>query len=151
MSLTEHKGGLLKLTANEGGRGRESSQYYRTSWRDNLNFIVPQAKSSNPPPPSYPSLNPPPSNSLKLTAGKCVVVSRENYDSDLGRYSVMRGEMPHWWPRQNFSLQYQYIVKQTSHENKEKYQLGVSLVDPIPNSQNSHHYNCMGELLIRSW
>ena len=50
MSLTEHKGGLLKLTANEGGRGRESSQYYRTSWRDNLNFIVPQAKSSNPPP-----------------------------------------------------------------------------------------------------
>lgn len=31
MSLTEHKGGLLKLTANEGGRGRESPQYYRTS------------------------------------------------------------------------------------------------------------------------
>ena len=31
MSLTEHKGGLLKLTANEGGRGRESSQYYRNS------------------------------------------------------------------------------------------------------------------------
>ena len=26
--------------------------------------------------------------------------------------------------RQNFSLQYQYIIKQTSEENKEKYQLG---------------------------
>ena len=28
------------------------------------------------------------------------------------------------WPRQNFSLQYQYNIKQTSDENKEKYQLG---------------------------
>ena len=28
------------------------------------------------------------------------------------------------WPRQNFSLQYQYDIKQTSYENKEKYQLG---------------------------
>ena len=29
----------------------------------------------------------------------------------------------HEWPRQNFSLQYQYHIKQTSDENKEKYQL----------------------------
>ena len=28
------------------------------------------------------------------------------------------------WPRQNFSLQYQYNIKQTSNENKEKYQSG---------------------------
>ena len=28
------------------------------------------------------------------------------------------------WPRQNFSLQYKYNIKQTSDENKEKYQLG---------------------------
>ena len=27
------------------------------------------------------------------------------------------------WPRQNFSLWYQYNIKQTSDENKEKYQL----------------------------
>ena len=30
----------------------------------------------------------------------------------------------HRWPRQNFSLQYQYNIKQTSDENKEKYQVG---------------------------
>ena len=30
----------------------------------------------------------------------------------------------HEWPWQNFSLQYQYNIKQTSDENKEKYQLG---------------------------
>ena len=30
----------------------------------------------------------------------------------------------HEWPRQNFFLQYQYNIKQTSDENKEKYQLG---------------------------
>ena len=28
------------------------------------------------------------------------------------------------WPRQNFSWQYQYNIKQKSNENKEKYQLG---------------------------
>ena len=28
------------------------------------------------------------------------------------------------WPRQNFSLQYQYNIKQTSNENNEKYKLG---------------------------
>ena len=39
-------------------------------------------------------------------------------------------------PRQNFSLQYQYNIKQTNDENKEKYQLGDYLVDPIPNSPN---------------
>ena len=30
----------------------------------------------------------------------------------------------HEWPKQNFSLQYQYNIKQTSDENKEKYQSG---------------------------
>ena len=30
----------------------------------------------------------------------------------------------HEWPRQNFSLQYQYNIKQTSDEIKEKYQVG---------------------------
>ena len=30
----------------------------------------------------------------------------------------------HEWPKQNFSLQYQYNIKQTSGENIEKYQLG---------------------------
>ena len=30
----------------------------------------------------------------------------------------------HDWPRKNFSLQYQYNIKQTSDENREKYQLG---------------------------
>ena len=30
----------------------------------------------------------------------------------------------HKWPRQNFFLQYQYNIKQTSDENIEKYQLG---------------------------
>ena len=28
----------------------------------------------------------------------------------------------HEWPRQNFSLQYQYNVNQVSYENKENYQ-----------------------------
>ena len=28
------------------------------------------------------------------------------------------------WPRQNFFLQHEYTVKQTSNENKEKYLLG---------------------------
>ena len=32
------------------------------------------------------------------------------------------------WPRQNFSLQYKYNIKQTSDENKEKYQLGDYLL-----------------------
>ena len=31
---------------------------------------------------------------------------------------------PHEWPRQNFSWQHQYNIKQTSDENKEKDQLG---------------------------
>ena len=30
----------------------------------------------------------------------------------------------HKWPRQNFSSQYQYNIKQISYENKERYQLG---------------------------
>ena len=39
--------------------------------------------------------------------------------------------------------------------NKQKYQLGDFLIDPIPNSQNQQHMNCLTdskeELLIRSW
>ena len=38
--------------------------------------------------------------------------------------SVLLPFNSHEWPRQNFSLQYQYNFKQTSDENKEKYQLG---------------------------
>ena len=34
----------------------------------------------------------------------------------------------HEWPRQNFSLQYQYNIKQGSDENKEKYKLGDKLI-----------------------
>ena len=30
------------------------------------------------------------------------------------------------WPRQNFSLQYKYNIKQISDENKEKYKFGDS-------------------------
>ena len=30
----------------------------------------------------------------------------------------------HEWPRQNFSSQYQYNIKQTKDESKEKYKLG---------------------------
>ena len=30
----------------------------------------------------------------------------------------------HKWPRQNFSSQYQYNIKQISYENKERFQLG---------------------------
>ena len=29
----------------------------------------------------------------------------------------------HKWPRQNFSLQYQYSIKQAGDENREEYQL----------------------------
>ena len=32
--------------------------------------------------------------------------------------------MDNMWPRQNFSLQYQFDIRQKSDENKEKYQLG---------------------------
>ena len=42
--------------------------------------------------------------------GKNKVKSQEYYSHD--------------WPRQNFSLQYQYNINQISDENKEKYQFG---------------------------
>ena len=41
-----------------------------------------------------------------------------------------------------FFLQYQYNIKQTSHENKEKMSIRGLLVDPIPNSPNRNHKNC---------
>ena len=39
--------------------------------------------------------------------------------------------------RQNFSLHYQYNIKQTSNENK-KISIRGLLVDPTPNSPNKH-------------
>ena len=36
-------------------------------------------------------------------------------------FSFIQPFNSHEWPRQNFSLQYQYSVNQTSNENKEKY------------------------------
>ena len=41
-------------------------------------------------------------------------------------------------PRENFSLQYQYKMKQESDENIENIQWRL-LVDPIPNSLHQHH------------
>ena len=35
-------------------------------------------------------------------------------------YKLFNAYTFHEWPRQNFSLQYQYNIKQTSDENKEK-------------------------------
>ena len=41
------------------------------------------------------------------------------------------------WPRQNFSLQYQYNIRHTSDENKEIYNLGCEwLLDSMPVSPN---------------
>ena len=40
-------------------------------------------------------------------------------------YTLIKPFNSHEWPRKNFSLQYQYNIKQTSDENKEKYQLGI--------------------------
>ena len=37
---------------------------------------------------------------------------------------VFLNPLLHEWPRQYFSLQYQYNINQTSDENKEKYQFG---------------------------
>lgn len=38
---------------------------------------------------------------------------------------------------------YQYNIKATTDENKDQYQLGGILVDPIPDSPNWHHKSCM--------
>ena len=53
-------------------------------------------------------------NSSHQYQWKFIVKSLENMDIDVN----------HEWPRQNFSLQYQYNIKQTSDEIKEKYQVG---------------------------
>ena len=45
------------------------------------------------------------------------------FNDGRGEYSLCLPFYSHEWPRQNFSLQYQYNIKQTSDENKEKYQL----------------------------
>ena len=60
----------------------------------------------------------------KITLGNsCKDATNFNYNCHL---IVMGTESYgfHEWPRQNFSSQYQYNIKQTSDENKEKYQLG---------------------------
>ena len=51
----------------------------------------------------------------------------------------------HEWPRQNFSLQYQYHIKQTSDENKEKYQLKDYELIQYQILQKTNHKNCMGD------
>ena len=47
------------------------------------------------------------------------------------------------WPRQNFSLQYQYNIKQTSVENKEKYQLQDYKLIQNQILKTKHHKNGM--------
>ena len=47
----------------------------------------------------------------------------------------------HEWPRKNFSLQFQFKIKQTSDENKEKF-----VVDPTTNSPNQHPMNYMADI-----
>lgn len=43
-----------------------------------------------------------------------------------------------------FLLQYQYNIKQTNDENKERSVEGL-LVDPKPNSSKKHHKNSMAD------
>ena len=59
------------------------------------------------------------------------------YDSYL-RYYIKR-------VLENFSLQYQYNIKQISNESKEKMSISGLLVDPIPNSAHYHHMNCVAD------
>ena len=47
------------------------------------------------------------------------------------------------WSRENFSVQYQYNIKQTGDEKMHQISIFRLLGDPIPNSVNSHHKNCM--------
>ena len=49
------------------------------------------------------------------------------------------------WPRQHFSLQYQYNIKQTSDENEEKYQSGDYKLIQYIILQNLHHKNCRAD------
>ena len=43
------------------------------------------------------------------------------------------------------ALRYKYSIKQAGDENKEKILIMGLLVDPIPNSLNYHHENCMAD------
>ena len=51
----------------------------------------------------------------------------------------------HEWPRQNFSLQYQYNIKQTSVENKEKYQSQDYKLIQNQILKTKHHKNGMAD------
>ena len=57
----------------------------------------------------------------------------------------------HEWPRHNFSLQYQYNIKQTSDEKKEKYMLGDNKLIQYQILQSNITRTQLGELLMRSW
>ena len=57
----------------------------------------------------------------------------------------------HQWPRQNFSLQYQNNIKQLSDENKDKYNPGEFLVDPIQNSLNHQDLPVRGLSCWHQW
>ena len=49
------------------------------------------------------------------------------------------------WPRQNFSPQYQYNIKQKSDKNKEKDQLGDYLLIEYHILQTNITKNCMAD------
>ena len=57
----------------------------------------------------------------------------------------------HEWPQHNFSLQYQYNIKQTSDEKKEKYMLGDNKLIQYQILQSNITRTQLGELLMRSW
>ena len=57
----------------------------------------------------------------------------------------------HEWPQHNFSLQYQYNIKQTSDEKKEKYMLGDNKLIQYQILQRNITRTQLGELLMRSW
>ena len=61
---------------------------------------------------------------------------------------------PHEWPRQNFSLQYHYNIKQKSNENKEKYKLREYKMIQYQILQTNiirTVWQMLGELLTWSW
>ena len=57
----------------------------------------------------------------------------------------------HEWPQHNFSLQYQYNIKQTSDEKKEKYMLEDNKLIQYQILQRNITRTQLGELLMRSW
>ena len=47
------------------------------------------------------------------------------YDYGIHSFLSLTPNNSYKWPRENFSLQYQYKINQISDENKEKYQFGI--------------------------